>query len=155
MLATGLLLLGGGMGAAMTPATSSITSALPTSEQGVASAMNDLSREVGGALGIAVLGSIMTAIYRNNLTLPGLPDALADRARDSFAFAAHAGGAVFTQASNAFIDGLHIAYWTAAGAALLAAGAVIVLLPGRRATRAAESSFAPTREPARESATQA
>src|ERR1700712_2070713 len=85
-LALGLLLLGAGMGAAMTPATSAITSALPRSQQGVASAMNDLSREVGGALGIAVLGSIVTAAYRNSLSsLPGVPATVIDKARDSLA----------------------------------------------------------------------
>ena len=59
LLAVGLIPLGVGMGLAMTPATSNITSALPASQQGVASALNDLSREVGGAVGIAVLASIL------------------------------------------------------------------------------------------------
>lgn len=60
LLLAGLIPLGIGMGTAMTPATSAITGALPMAQQGVASAMNDLSREVGGALGIAVLGSVLT-----------------------------------------------------------------------------------------------
>jgi EmrB/QacA subfamily drug resistance transporter len=133
VLAVGLLVLGAGMGAAMTPATSAITSALPRAQQGVASAMNDLSREVGGALGIAVLGSVMTAIYRNHLSLPGVPAAIADKARDSLAIAAHIGGPVASQADSAFIDGFHVAFFTAAGAAVIAAAAVATLLPRRDA----------------------
>jgi EmrB/QacA subfamily drug resistance transporter len=129
VLAAGLLVLGAGMGAAMTPATSAITSALPKRQQGVASAMNDLSREVGGALGIAVLGSIMTAIYRAHLTVPGAPAAVLTKARDSVAVATHLGGPVATHAGSAFIDGFHIAFLTAAAAAVIAALAVGALMP--------------------------
>ncbi len=77
VLLLGLIALGLGMGAAMTPATSAITEALAPAQQGVGSALNDLSREVGGALGIAVIGSILTAGYRSHLHLPGLPATLA------------------------------------------------------------------------------
>jgi MFS family permease len=92
LLLAGLIPLGAGMGAAMTPATTAITEALPRSQQGVASALNDLSREVGRALGIAVIGSILNAVYRSHLSLPGAPGAVADKARDSFGVAAHIGG---------------------------------------------------------------
>jgi predicted MFS family arabinose efflux permease len=61
LIAAGLVPLGAGAGLAMTPATTSVTEALPAAEQGVASAMNDLARELGGALGIAVLGSLLNA----------------------------------------------------------------------------------------------
>src|ERR1700729_1820465 len=134
ILAAGLLVLGAGMGAAMTPATSAITSALPGRQQGVASAMNDLSREVGGALGIAVIGSIMTAIYRSHITVSGVPAAVLDKARDSLAVASRIGGPVSAQASTAFIDGIHIALLAAAGTAVLAALAVATLLPRRTIT---------------------
>jgi EmrB/QacA subfamily drug resistance transporter len=127
-LAIALFLLGAGMGAAMTPATSSITSALPKREQGVASAMNDLSREVGGALGIAVLGSILTAIYRAHLTLPGAPSTVLTQAKDSFALAAHLGGPAAQHANAAFTDGIHAAFYAASVMAVLAAAAVTLLL---------------------------
>jgi hypothetical protein len=127
------------MGAAMTPATSAITSALPQQQQGVASAMNDLSREVGGALGIAIIGSIMTAIYRGHLTVAGVPAAVLDKARDSLAVASHIGGPVSAQANTAFIDGIHVALLAAAGTALLAALAVAVLLPRRDITIGTDS----------------
>ena len=130
LLLAGLILLGAGMGAAMTPATAAITEGLPAAQQGVGSALNDLSREVGGALGIAVIGSIVTAVYRSNLHLTGIPAVLADRARGSFALAIHAG----------------LLY--AAGAALFAAVIVAVLLSSgprsRSAIRRGQSEPTPT-----------
>lgn len=128
-VAAALIVLGVGMGAAMTPATSSITASLPKRQQGVASAMNDLSREVGGAVGIAVLGSVLTGIYRSRLTLPGAPSGLLAHAKDSFAGAAHLGGSVAQHANAAFIDGVHAAFYAAALIVALAAIAVRLLLP--------------------------
>ncbi len=58
-----LVLLGVGMGLAMAPATDSIMGSLPRAEAGVGSAVNDTTREVGGALGVAILGSILAAAY--------------------------------------------------------------------------------------------
>ena len=113
----------------MTPATAAITEGLPAAQQGVGSALNDLSREVGGALGIAVIGSIVTAVYRTSLHLTGIPAAAAGKARGSFALAIHAGGLVKASASSAFVDGIHTGLLYAAGAALLAAIMVAVLLP--------------------------
>jgi Na+/melibiose symporter-like transporter len=124
----GLIPLGAGMGAAMTPATSGITDALPSSQQGVGSALNDLSRELGGALGIAVLGSVLDASYRSHLQLVGVPTAVAGRARDSFAVASRLGGPVSAHAHTAFLSGMHAAFWCAAVAVLLAAAGVITLL---------------------------
>jgi EmrB/QacA subfamily drug resistance transporter len=131
LLALGLLVLGAGMGSAMTPATSAITEALPGEQQGVASAMNDLSREVGGALGIAVIGSIMTAIYRAHLSLPGVPSAIDAKAQNSIAVAAHLGAPIAGPANSAFIDGIQVALFAAAGTVLLAAVLVAMLLPRR------------------------
>jgi hypothetical protein len=119
------------MGAAMTPATAAITEALPAAQQGVGSALSDLSHEVGGALGIAVIGSIVTAVYRSSLQLPGIPPAQASQARGSFAVALHAGGPVKAAASTAFVDGIHTGLLYAAAAALLAAITVTVLLSPR------------------------
>jgi predicted MFS family arabinose efflux permease len=60
-LLAGLLLTGAGAGLATAPATSAIVSSLPADRQGVASAVNDTARELGGALGIAVVGSVLKA----------------------------------------------------------------------------------------------
>src|SRR5262252_5080672 len=132
LVAVGLIPLGAGMGLAMTPATSGITAALPAAQQGVGSAINDLSREVGGAGGIAVLASILTSTYQSHLHLSHhLPAAEAGQARASVALASRLGGAVAAQAHTAFADGLHLALLIAAGLAAAAAIAVATLLRGR------------------------
>jgi len=131
LLAAGLIPLGAGMGLAMTPATSNITSALPASQQGVASALNDLSREVGGAVGIAVLASILTATYQASLHPARIPAAQAASARSSVAAATRLGPAVAAQARTAFADGMHLALYIAAGIVLAAAIAVGTLLQDR------------------------
>jgi MFS family permease len=126
-LVIGLVPLGAGMGLAMTPATAAVTDALPADKQGVGSAMNDLSRELGGALGIAVLGSVLQSIYRNNLDLGRVPSGLADRARESLALALHAGGDVAARAQGSFVDGMQTALLVGAGAVLVAAAVVAVV----------------------------
>lgn len=141
LFVAGLVPLGLGMGLAMTPATTAITEALPAEQQGVGSAMNDLSRELGGALGIAVIGSVLTAGYRSHLHLAG---PLGAQARGSFAVAAHAGGSAAIQARAAFVDGMHVALLVGSGAALAVAVAVAVLLRGTPRTRVAAE---PVREP--------
>lgn len=130
----GLVPLGAGMGLAMTPATSAVTDSLPPRLQGVGSAVNDLARELGGALGIAVLGSLLGSTYRDHLTLPGLPTTLADQARSSLGVATHLGGPVLAQARTAFVDGMHAALLGGAAAAALAAIAVTLLLRPRSAS---------------------
>ena len=145
-LAAGLLLLGVGMGAAMTPATSAITEALPSAQQGVGSALNDLSREVGGAIGIAVVGSVLAATYRSHLDLTGTPAPLAARARESYALAAHLGQPIAGHAEMAFTSGMQAALLCAAGAALAAAAGVLVLLGSKGRSTAgapATESFEP------------
>jgi EmrB/QacA subfamily drug resistance transporter len=139
-----LVLLGMGMGLAMTPATSAITEALPATQQGVGSALNDLSRELGGAFGIAVIGSVLTATYRSHLHLPGVSPTLAATARASFGVASHIGGTVTKHAQVAFVSGMHAALYFAAGAALLGAVLVAVLLSGPLADR--KEAKAPPRE---------
>ena len=85
---TGVLFFGFGMALAATPATVAITSALPRAQQGVASAMNDVSRELGSALGIAVLGAAMTATYKTEMesVTQGLPAEIAEKLSSSVAF---------------------------------------------------------------------
>jgi EmrB/QacA subfamily drug resistance transporter len=126
-LLAGLLPLGAGMGLAMTPATAAVTDALPRDKQGVGSAMNDLSRELGGALGIAVLGSILQSTYRNHLDVGNLPGAAAEHARSSLALASRLGPSVAHSAQRAFVDGMQYAMYGSA-AAVAAAGVAVLIL---------------------------
>jgi EmrB/QacA subfamily drug resistance transporter len=151
LLAGGLILLGVGMGAASTPATTAITEALPLSQQGIGSALNDLSREVGGALGIAVIGSILTAGYKSKIDVAGLGAQLASKVKGSFAVASHLPAPIPGRADDAFVGALHLALSTAAGAALLAAIAVALLL-ARPRRQTLTSSVPSTAAPATSSA---
>lgn len=134
LLLAGLVPLGLGMGTAMTPATSAITDALPPEKQGVGSAMNDLARELGGALGIAVLGSVLQSVYRAHLTVPGLPAPATEQARASLGAATHLGPEVQHAAQRAFVDGMQVAFVYGSAVALLAALAVSYLLRRTPAT---------------------
>lgn len=133
LMVGGLVPLGAGMGLAMTPATAAITDALPPRLQNVGSAVNDLSRDLGGALGIAVLGSVLNAGYRDELDLTGLPAPVAEAARSSLAAANHVGlatgnSSLIEEARDAFASGMHLALISGAGATLLAAVVVTFLL---------------------------
>jgi len=148
VLLAGLLPLGAGMGLAMTPATTAITDALPAAKQGVGSAMNDLARELGGALGIAVLGSILQSTYRANLHPAGLPAPVAEHARSSLALATRLGPAVADQAQSAFVDGMRTALTCAAVVVAAAAVAVLALLRPTRAGAGTETGAETATEPA-------
>ena len=75
-LFAGLVVTAIGMGLVMAPATESIMGSLPKSKAGVGSAMNDTTRQMGGALGVAVIGSLFASVYR-----PGVGAALAGSGR--------------------------------------------------------------------------
>ncbi len=133
----GLVVMGLGMGLTMTPATAAITETLPADKQGVASALNDTSREIGGAIGVALLGSILSAGYRSAIepALAGLPPELAEPASEgigaAFAVAAQAGDAgpvIVDAAKHAFVDGWVGAMWVGVG--LAAAAFVYVFVRG-------------------------
>src|SRR3954454_3481219 len=74
-----------GMGAIFPPATESIMSVVPREKAGAGAAVNNTVRQVGGALGVAILGSILTVVYRADLgaTLDGLPAAVRSQASES------------------------------------------------------------------------
>jgi EmrB/QacA subfamily drug resistance transporter len=123
-----------GIALSMSPMTASIMSAVPTRRAGAGSAMNDATRELGAALGIAVLGSVAASRYASSVApaLRGLSPADQSSARTSIAGALHvastlpsaAGSALASSASQAFINGIHLA--VVVGAILAVISAVIV-----------------------------
>jgi len=133
----GLIAMGLGAGLAMTPSTEAITSSLPRTQQGVASALNDLTRELGAALGVALLGGLLVAGYQTAIgeRLDGVPADLAATASEGIANASaaseHAGehaGQIITAAQDAFIAGWQQAMWV--GVAVMAVLIVFVMIRG-------------------------
>lgn len=145
----GLIAMGLGAGLAMTPSTEAITSSLPRDQQGVASALNDLTREFGAALGIALLGGLLVAGYQGAIAerLTGVPDHLVAVASEGIANAtavSHGAGEYAAQilaaAQQAFIAGWQQAIWV--GVAVMVVLVVFVLLRGPKRTNAAPLSRA-------------
>ncbi len=140
VLGAGVLVFGVGFGMGITPGTQLIIDGLPAERRSVASAVNDITREVGGVLGIAVLSSILISFYRSDIkpALDGLPaqvqeivDAGAGAAvgvADSFG---PQGEALALAAREAFATGLSASMFV--GAVVLAAAAVITfaVAPGK------------------------
>jgi EmrB/QacA subfamily drug resistance transporter len=139
LFATGLVLFAAGMALAGTPATTAITSSLPPSKQGVASAVNDTARELGSALGIAILGSVLNQQYRDGMAeaVRGLPAQVAEGAQSSIAFTqstalgqlGEAGSQLVVAAQQAFVDGIGSAILAAALVLVVAAVAVAIRAP--------------------------
>jgi hypothetical protein len=141
----GLLPFGAGMALAGAPATTAIVASLPRGKQGVASAVNDVSRELGGALGIAVLGSVFNAVYRDTVAeqTTALTPTVAHHAASSLAGAQQIGhrlGApgqhLIATAELAFMHGLTRALVAGAAALLLGAAFVALTAPGRAESKA-------------------
>jgi len=134
-----VLPLGVGMAITMTPLTTLIMASVPLGRAGVGSAMNDTTRELGGALGVAVLGSVVTSQYTSGLSglLAQLPEQARSVAESGLAGALAVAGGVggrqgelITQtAKQAFVDGLGVA--ASIGAVVVAAAALTAwrLLP--------------------------
>ncbi|WP_436529537.1 MFS transporter [Actinoplanes sp. HUAS TT8] len=141
VVALAFFVQGVGMANVMPPATESIMAALPREKAGVGSAVSNTIRQLGGALGVAVLGAILSSVYRDHLgsATDGLPGAAADTARESisgaYAVAAQAGpsaGNLIHTANESFVTAMH---WAAGGSlifALLGALVAALFLPGKR-----------------------
>jgi EmrB/QacA subfamily drug resistance transporter len=132
------------MGWTMAPATDAVVGAVPAAKSGVASATNTVARMVSGALGVAIIGSLINSLYANDVgdSLGGLPPGARAAAEDSVG-AAHAASAqlppdaasgVLSAAGDAFTHAMGIGLTV--GAALAAAMALLVvrLLPSPRLT---------------------
>ena len=131
----------GGMAMSISPMTASIMSAVPPRRAGAGSAMNDTTRELGAALGVAVLGSLAASRYASGLGGPlrALAPAARATARSSLAGALQvagtlpraAGAALARTADLAFVDGFHLAGIVGAVLAALSAVIVVRYLPRR------------------------
>jgi len=144
-----------GLGLAMTPATDAIMGALPREKFGVGSAVNDVTREVGGALGVAILGSVFSAGYAQRMApvVSSLPIGAADVARESLAGAATVAGQLAGTAGSTLLDAARTAFVGAMGTtsligvgfAVLGAIVALAFLPARAAKTvegvAAERAF--------------
>ena len=148
-------LMGAGIGLAMAPATDSIMGSLPLARASVGSAVNDTNRIVGGALGVAILGSLLNSGYRGGMeqATHGLPAGAADAARDSVGAAGVAAGqiggaggrALDVAANAAFTDALSTALLVGAGFALAGALVALAWLPSRARPEAAVETAEPAR----------
>ncbi|MDF5755653.1 MFS transporter [Spongiactinospora sp. TRM90649] len=131
---------GAAMANIMPPATTAIMESLPRDKAGVGSAMSNTVRQVAGALGVAILGSLLSATYRDGIApaLGILPEAARHDAGESLPATmavAHGLGerglALIEPAKAAFVDGMHVTALAAAAIALIGALGVLRWLPGK------------------------
>jgi MFS family permease len=140
-----MLFLANGLALVTSPATDAVMGELPREKAGVGSAVNDVSREVGGTLGVAICGSVFASLYGPKLgelvakfNMPAEAVALAkESAGAGFAVAEmsptpEAIAAVRQAVSEAFLHGFHTACFTGAGVALVGALFALKFLPARR-----------------------
>jgi EmrB/QacA subfamily drug resistance transporter len=151
---TAMTLMAAGLAFTTGPATDAIMGALPPAKAGAGSAVNDTTREVGGTLGVAILGSVLSSAYGSHvvhaLTGLGAPSAVAHQASQSVVAgvitAAHFPPALQAAAAQAvrqaFMTGLHAGSFAAAGATAAAALVALAFLPAR--PRAAHAPAAGT-----------
>jgi hypothetical protein len=138
-----MALAASGMALTMSPATESIMGSLPLARAGVGSAVNDTTRQVGGAVGVAVIGSVFASIYGSKVVsaLRGhhIPSDLVANAKQQLGYALEAAGRLpasqahtfVALAKSAFMDGFHAGLYV--GAAVTAIGVIttLVFLPAK------------------------
>ena len=142
-IAMQMLLLGGGLGLTIAPATEAIMGSLDADKAGIGSAVNDTTRELGGTLGVAIVGSVFASVYSGDIgsaaTLAGLPADVHSAMGQSMAIAhrviaqmpAERITAVRDAVNGAFLDGLQVGSLVCAAIALGVAIVVAWLLPAR------------------------
>jgi hypothetical protein len=135
----------------MPPATEAIMAALPREKAGVGSAVSNTIRQVGGALGVAALGAVISSVYRSHIesATTNLPASARDVANESisgaYGVAEHAGAAgpaLIQHANDAFITAMHGAAIGSAVFAILGAVVALIWLPGKRPATAPAPSNA-------------
>jgi hypothetical protein len=145
-----MILVAAGLALTAGPATDAIMGALPVSKAGAGSAVNDTTREIGGTLGVAVVGSVMSSVYGPRLadafTSLGVPAPAVHAARESVVagltvagqLPATAQGAGLSAVRNAFMAGWQTGSLVAAGATAVAALGVFVFLLARHRAEVAD-----------------
>jgi len=138
-----LIPLGLGIGIAETLSVDAVVSAVRPAKAGAAASVSETAYELGVALGIAVLGSVMTVLYRSGLSLPAdVTGAVATRAQDSLSSASavladHADA--LAAAEHAFVSAMQVTTLVAAGVMVVAAVIAFALIPDTRATAPVDS----------------
>jgi predicted MFS family arabinose efflux permease len=159
VLAVLFFMQGAGMGTVMPPATEAVMSVVPRERAGAGSALTNTARQVSGALGIAVLGSILAQVYRAQLSphLAALPAAARGPAAGSItatqAVAARLGTAghdLANFADSAFVHAMHVTTIASAAITLLGVAVVLIWMPGRSGRPGASPELATAAEPAGE-----
>ncbi len=150
LLAIAVAIMGAGMGLVMAPASTIIMTTVPGRQAGAGSAINDTIREVGGALGIAIIGSLSASLYRSRLadvlSTAHVPGSVAHAATSSVAaadivgrrIAGVPGTELMSAAHSAFVSAMDAGMRVAACVALVSAIAAVFALPRRPAAEAAE-----------------
>jgi predicted MFS family arabinose efflux permease len=138
-----MVMMATGMALTMAPATDAIMGSLPLAKAGVGSAMNDTTRQVGGAVGVAVIGSVFSSVYGAQIADAAagrpIPPAILEGIKDSVGYAlgvasklgGSAGAELADAARAAFIDGFHAGIVVAGVVAAVGAVAVLLWLPAR------------------------
>src|SRR5437879_3930034 len=131
-----MMLVGFGMGMGFATAAAAALKTVPSEQSGVASALVQAMQKVGAPFGSAILGSVLVTVYRSQLTLTGLPPAVADAVRRSlFAGVAVAekmhSPALLVSVRHAFVQGMDAALVVSAVVAAIATLLALVFLPGR------------------------
>lgn len=151
-----MILLGAGLGATTAPATESIMGSLPLDKSGIGSAVNDTTRELGGTLGVAIIGSVFSSVYVHALNRGAVFSTLQPEAQHATKDSVGAAGVVASrigalgpaylkEVSDAFLSGLGIACIVAAGVAALGAVVAARYLPARAAADDRDASTATPR----------
>jgi DHA2 family multidrug resistance protein-like MFS transporter len=125
---------GAGLGIAMPTAMNAALGALSAERSGVGSAVVTAMRQVGATIGVAVLGTVLSSVYRAHLNLAGLPPQVAGPVRRSvagaMAVARQAGSAaIAAEVRSAFVAAMDVMLWVCGGIALVAAVLALVFLP--------------------------
>jgi Na+/melibiose symporter-like transporter len=154
------MLMGLGMANVLAPCTDSIMGSLPRAKAGVGSAVNDTTRQMGGAVGVAVFGSLMASHFHTTIDKKlgaHIPASLFAQVRDNvgqaIGIAKQAPAArpfsaqIIGAANETFVSGLHIVGLVAAGITVLAAIGVALFLPARARDHVSASEVPAEPEP--------